>query len=312
MDTWQAVFEFLDQLTVERGLTANTIAAYHSDLGQFVEFTAEAGIESLAAVDLEIIDLYLNGLWSRGLRSSSVARKATALRRFFCFLQQEELVPADLSERIPVPQSPRHLPPFLSVAEVGRLISAAQPLTPRDEDDRRRGLRDAAMLELGYAAGLRVSELISVRVGDLQPKERYLRVMGKGRKERVVPVGGPAVAAVQHYVAEARSAWETRDSGDVLFLSARGAGIGRVQFYKIVRRLAEAIGLGDREPPVGPHTLRHSFATHLLANGADLRAIQEMLGHADIGTTQVYTRVGQERLEEVYRRAHPRAVGSLA
>ena len=303
--------EFIDQLSVERGLSQNTLQAYSSDLDQFHAFTAAAGLTAWAQVDLDFVDLYLNSLWSRGLKTRSVARKATALRRFFLFLERENRIPADLAARIPVPRLGRYLPPVLSESEVGRLLTAAVPLPGAKEDEIRRGLRDAAMLEMAYGAGLRVSELIGLRFGDVQLDERWLRVRGKGGRQRIVPVGVPACDAVRVYVADVRTGWANRDSGDTLFISSRGTGLTRVALYKIVRRVAAAAGLGLREPPVGPHTLRHSFATHLLEHGADLRSIQELLGHVDVGTTQIYTHVGNEHLERVYRSTHPRAGGTL-
>lgn len=305
------VAEFLDQLAVERGLSDHTLTAYGSDLEQFLEFLAASGVDDFRALELELIDLFLANLWSRGLRTRSVARKATALRRFCRFLEIEGYLPVDLSARIPVPRSGRYLPPVLSWDETLRLLAAVQPPPEAKPDQLRRGRRDVAMLETAYGAGLRVSELIKLRLGDVQAREGWVRVLGKGRRERIVPLGRPALEALELYLAEARDAWRGRESGDILFLSSRGRGLTRVAFYKIVRRAAELAGLGDRQPPVGPHTLRHSFATHLLGGGADLRAIQELLGHANVGTTQIYTHVEREHLDRVYRASHPRAVGTL-
>ncbi len=305
------VTEFLDQLSVERGLSTNTLEAYASDLDQFTAFLSDAGISTPAEVSLETIDLFLSSLWARGLKTRSVARKATALRRFFLFLEREGTVPVDLAERIPVPRSGRYLPEVLSEEDVQALLAAAMPVQVSSEDELRRALRDTAMLETAYAGGLRVSELIGLRNGDVQLRHRWLRVCGKGNRERVVPIGVPAVEAIELYLRDARTVWAGRSTGDTLFITSRGMGLTRVAFYKIVRRVADRAGLGQRIPPVGPHTLRHSFATHLLNHGADLRAIQELLGHADVGTTQIYTHVGKERLERVYRETHPRAVGDL-
>ncbi|MBI5834561.1 MAG: site-specific tyrosine recombinase XerD [Armatimonadetes bacterium] len=303
--------DYLDGLTVERGLSHNTLAAYDSDLRQFLDFLAEMGLEDLAQVDLETVDLFLNSLWQRGLKTRSVARKATAVRRFFRFLQHESVIPADIAERIPVPRSGRRLPAVLTEAEVECLLNASDASASEDEHERLRGLRDRAMLEVAYGAGLRVSELIGLRVGDVDVRRRWLRVKGKGNRERVVPLGKPAIDAILTYMDQVRPHWLNRESGDLLFLTQRGQGISRIGFYKVVQRLARDAGLGDRDPAISPHTLRHSFATHLLTHGADLRAIQEMLGHADVGTTQVYTHINREQLDLVYRRAHPRAVGEL-
>jgi integrase/recombinase XerD len=306
------VVDYLDSLAIERGLSTNTLEAYDSDLHQFAEFLAELGLTDLRLVDLGTVDLYLNSLWQRGLKTRSVARKATALRRFFGYLQREGLVPTDIAERIPVPRSGRMLPAVLTEREVERLLAATEALPDADERDRQRGLRDRAMLEVAYGSGLRVSELTGLRVGDIDLRHRWLKVRGKGGRERIVPLGRPAVLAVRAYAERVRPVWAGRDSADWLFLSSRGLPLSRIAFYKLVQRLAASAGLADRQPPVSPHTLRHSFATHLLSHGADLRAIQEMLGHVDVGTTQIYTHVSREHLGAVYRHTHPRAVGELA
>lgn len=302
-----ALLELLDQLTVERGLSAHTLEAYEADLEQFIVFLEEGELTHLDEVTLETIDLYLNALWARGLRTSSVSRKASALRRFFRFLEQEGYRSTDIADRIPVPRSPRALPAVLSVEEVQQLLTAAEPGQDDEPDQYRRAVRDLAMLELGYGAGLRVSELTGLRLGDVDLNERWVRVRGKGDKERIVPIGELAARAIQRYLSEIRPDWVNRESRDALFITSRGTGLSRVAFYKIVRRLCDVAGLGDREPPVSPHTLRHSFATHLLVNGADLRSIQEMLGHEDISTTQIYAHLERAQLERVYRQAHPRA-----
>ncbi len=306
-----AVAEFLDQLTVERGLSGHTIEAYGSDLAQFLTFLAPLGLQQPAQIDLETIDLFLNDLWGRGLKTRSVTRKATALRRFFQFLEQEQLIPRDLSSQIPVPRSGRYLPSVLAEEEVRRLLAAAGPQPGADEEGVRRAYRDVALLETAYGAGLRVSELLGLRLGDCDLRERLLRVTGKGRKQRLVPIGEPAAEALRLYQSQARAPWLAGAACDLVFVSARRAGLTRATVYRLIRQIAARAGLGERRPPVGPHTLRHSFATHLLSHGADLRVIQELLGHADVGTTQIYTHVGREYLEQVYRHAHPRACGNL-
>lgn len=307
----QRMIEYLDSLAVERGLSANTLEAYDSDLRQFLEFLTELGVSDLALVDLPMVDLWLNSLWQRGLKTRSVARKATALRRFFKYLQAEQVVPTDIAERIPVPRSGRMLPAVLSEREVANMLAACDAHTEGDETDRQRALRDRAMIEVAYGSGLRVSELIGLRLDDVDLKRRWLKVCGKGNRERLVPLGKAAASAVKVYLDEARTHWCSRDTGDCLFLSSRGLPLSRIAVYKLVQRLAAAAGLGERQPPVSPHTLRHSFATHLLSHGADLRAIQEMLGHVDVGTTQIYTHVSRQQLAQVYRQTHPRAVGQL-
>ncbi len=300
--------EYLDGLSVERGLSANTLSAYESDLRQFFDFLQDEGVRDLAQVSLATVDAFLNSLWQRGLKTRTVARKATAVRRFFHYLQAEDAVPVDLAERIPVPRGGRRLPAVLTEPEVRALLAAADASGSPDEHARARGVRDVALLEVAYGAGLRVSELIGLELDAVQREERWLRVLGKGGRERLVPLGRPAITALEHYLADVRPRWASSRSGGLVFLTQRGLGLSRVGCYRIIQRLAVAAGLGNRRPPVTPHTLRHSFATHLLSHGADLRAIQEMLGHADIGTTQLYTHLSAEQLDAVYRRSHPRAV----
>ncbi len=290
--------EFLGFLTVERGLSPNTIAAYRSDLARFTGFLSRRGKERFQAVGREDVTLFLLEEKARGLVPRSLSRRLAALRMFFRFLFREGYIREDVTEVLESPHLWETLPQVLSVEEVSRVL--AQRFS-RD----RYGLRDRAILELLYASGLRVSELASLRIVDLSLDSGFLRCLGKGSKERIVPVGTKAAAALAAYLEKARPRFLTaqEDSGRV-FLGRGGRGLGRIRIWEIVKRAVAAAGIG-RE--VSPHTLRHSFATHLLGRGADLRAIQEMLGHSSISTTQVYAHVDRERLKEVHRRFHPRA-----
>lgn len=307
-----ALLEFIDHQTVERGLSGNTLAAYTSDLSQFVDFCRGMGLDAPAQLEAAHIDMFLAWLFGQGLASRSVARKATAVRRFLRYLQLEGQLEADLADAVPTPRTGRHLPAVMSEDEIDALLTATTPGPGEREAVVRRRLRDRVLLELLYGSGLRISEAISLKLGDLDTSDRWLRVLGKGRKERLVPVGEPALEAVATYVGTVRGHWAGESGGDTLLLSERGHGLTRVGAYKIVQRTAAAAGLGARQPPITPHTLRHSCATHLLQRGADLRVIQEILGHADIATTEIYTHVATERLQQVYRAAHPRARGKLS
>jgi len=286
-----ALREFLDGLAVERGLAANTIAAYERDVREHLLFLQERGVGSPAGVEESHLIVFLGGLRRGGAAPSTVMRKLSAVRSFYRHLAREEAIAADPSANLPPAQLRRRLPSVLSVEEVARLID--QPDTSTE-----RGLRDRAMLEMVYAAGLRVSELLSLSRGDVNQDLGLVRCVGKGSKERIVPVGRPALEAVRVYL-EAR-----RDAAPALFLGNKGRPLTRVAFWRIVRRFGRQAGI---RTPVSPHTFRHSFATHMLDGGADLRAIQELLGHASIATTQIYTHVSTDRLREVYRAYHPRA-----
>jgi len=313
MDALDAAWlEFIDHQTVERGLSANTLAAYASDLTQFIEFCRSFGVTAPAQFEPATVDLFLAYLFGQGLKTRSVARKATTVRRFLRYLQLDGQLPADIADPITTPRRGRYLPAVMSEAEVISLLDATDPLPGEREVAIRRKVRDRALLELLYGSGLRISESIGIRLGDLDRTERWLRVRGKGDMERLVPVGEPALEAIGHYLTTVRGCWAGKAAGEMLLLSERGHGLTRVGAYKIVKRVAAAAGLGARQPPITPHTLRHSCATHLLQHGADLRVIQELLGHADIATTELYTHVATERLRAVYRGAHPRARGTIA
>jgi len=287
---------FLNYGRVERGLSANTIEAYRRDLGKFSRF-CEGRRLTPAQVERRHVADFLGRLYQQGLDARSVARTLVAVRNFFRFLRQEEEIRSDPTEHIESPRTWKRLPKFLSVEEVERLLAAPADSTPR-------GLRDQAMLEVLYATGLRVSELVSLKVSDLQLDAGILRCLGKGNKERVVPLGRQAVAALETYLRDARPRLLKRAGSAHLFLSNRGRAMTRQNFRRLLLARARAAGIRAK---LSPHTLRHSFATHLLERGADLRAVQLLLGHADISTTQIYTHVAQERLKQIYRTHHPRA-----
>jgi len=287
----EALVAFLDSLAVERGLAANTIQAYGRDLRHHLLFLHSQGVRSLRAVEESHLIVYLGRLRRAGAAPATVMRKLSALRSFYRHLVREEVIGADPTSHLPAARLLRHLPSVLSVEEVARLL--AQP-----DASSLRGLRDRAMLELLYATGLRVSELVGLKRGEIVLDLGLVRCLGKGSKERIVPVGRPAIEAVRAYLAV------RRDAAPALFLGNKGRPVSRVAFWRIIRRYARQAGI---RTAISPHTLRHSFATHMLEGGADLRAIQELLGHASITTTQIYTHVSIDHLREVYRAYHPRA-----
>ncbi len=296
-----ALQAFLDSLAVERGLSPNTIAAYRRDLRDHLAFLVSRGLRDLAEVDESHLIVYLGQLRRSGVSPATVMRKLSAIRGFYRHLvrERQEQPPdprgatllADPTANLPAARLQRRLPNVLTIEEVARLISQPDTKTAR-------GLRDRAMLELVYAAGLRVSELVGLSRGDLNLDLGLVRCVGKGSKERVVPVGRLALDAVNAYLAS------RRDAASALFLGNKGRPITRVSFWRIVGRYARQAGIRS---PISPHTFRHSFATHMLDGGADLRVIQELLGHASIATTQIYTHISTDRLREVYRAYHPRA-----
>lgn len=290
----ECIDAFVQHLVVERGLARNTVESYSRDLKRFADFLEERQhpleqVESLTVME------FLLFLRERGLASKSSGRSLSALRMFFRFLVRENILKVDPTINIDSPKVRAHLPAVLSVAEVDALLM--QP-----ECNKPRGLRDKAMLELLYATGVRVSELVSLTVNSLNLEVGYLIAFGKGSKERVVPLGDTATRCLKDYLVTARPSFLKRSS-PFLFLNGSGAPLSRQGFWKMIRRYALKAGLNKT---ISPHTLRHSFATHLLERGADLRSVQVMLGHVDIATTQIYTHVTQERLKKIHHRYHPR------
>lgn len=291
--------QFLDHLTLERGLSENTRMAYRRDLEQFLAFLARRGRSTIQQVERRDLLDFLMESKRRGLATASLARRLVAIKVFFRHLVAEGLLATNAAEAMESPRLWKVLPGILTREEVDRLLAVPDTSTPG-------GLRDRAILEMLYATGLRAGELAALTLDSVQMDSEYVRCIGKGDKERVVPVGRRALAAVQAWLEQGRPAY-VRFSGRqarALFLSRRGRPLSRNVIWRRIRACARAAGIQRR---LSPHTLRHSFASHLLANGASLRAIQEMLGHADISTTQIYTHVDANRLQSVHRQFHPRA-----
>jgi integrase/recombinase XerD len=293
------VLDFLAYLEFERGLSRNTLEAYRSDLLQFGRFLEVRGVGPATVGTQDVGDFLaaLEGIDGRAASPATIHRKAACLRSFYRHLRREGLVDGDPTASLTAPRRGRKLPQVLTRGEVDRLLSRPSGTEPTD-------LRDRALLELMYACGLRASEAIGLDVADVDVEEGVLRARGKGAKERVVPVGRAAREATRRYLERGRPALVGSRLEPRLFVNFRGTALTRQGLYKIVRRHARSAGLEDR---MSPHTLRHTFATHLLAGGCDLRSVQEMLGHADVATTQIYTHLSSERLKDVYFRAHPRA-----
>jgi integrase/recombinase XerD len=288
---------FLDFLALEQGASPRTHEAYSRDVQRFAAYAAARGASGPTDADARVLREYVYHLKDLGLAPASIRRNVSAVRGYFRFLLGEGHVVRDPSERLETPKRWRSLPEVLTVADVERLLAAPtldEPLA----------FRDRALLELAYGAGLRVSEWITIGVRDLLLEDSLVRVFGKGSKERLVPVGRTAIGAIAVYLRELRPRLESGQGKGVLFLNARGAPMTRMGAWKILRKYVDRVGI---EKHVTPHTLRHSFATHLLEGGADLRAVQEMLGHVDISTTQIYTHVDREYLRSVHRQYHPRA-----
>jgi integrase/recombinase XerD len=287
---------FADFLSLEQGASPQTIDAYQRDVARLAEFASVRGAARPLELTAGLLREYVYHLKDLGLAPASIRRNVSAVRTYFRFLLGEGHLVRDPSERLESPKRWRELPDVLSPEEVGRLLAAPSL-------DETLAFRDRAMLELAYGAGLRVSEWITLGVRDLLFDEGLVRVFGKGSKERLVPIGRSAIGAVAIYLRELRPRLERGKGRGILFLNARGEPLTRMGAWKILRKYVEQVGLAKH---VSPHTLRHSFATHLLEGGADLRAVQEMLGHADISTTQIYTHVDREYLRSVHRQYHPR------
>ena len=294
----QSIDSFIRFLAVERGLSENYQLSTQRSLAEFAEWCgAKHKIDNPREVSLSLISEYLADRKRSGLAASSIKLIVVALKIFFRFLAGQGTVSRDPSEALTLPRIERYLPETLNEMQVEQLIDSIDTKVPH-------GLRDRAMIELLYASGLRISELANARLENLNMEERILRVTGKGNKTRLVPVGRKACEALAAYLSTERPKLVKRRSGSEIFLSERGTKLTTARIWQIVKKHAKHSGLKTN---IYPHLLRHSFATHLLGNGADLRIIQEMLGHADISTTQVYTHVDQQRLKAVHRQFHPRA-----
>jgi integrase/recombinase XerD len=288
---------YLDHLRVERGLSRNTLEAYGRDLAEFLRWVDESLGKPLREVREEDLRFYFLGRKQGGLSSRSLRRKASSLRGLFRFLQKEGYMQQDPTELLEVPRPGTPLPKDLTLDEVDRLLAQPDANEPL-------GVRNQAMLELLYATGLRVSELLALRLQDLNLEVGYVVAYGKGKKERLVPVGEVALERLKEYLSSVRPGLAKSRRSPHVFLNRSGRALTRQGFWKLLNRYALQAGIRS---PVTPHVLRHSFATHLLERGADLRSVQLMLGHASISTTQIYTHLNRERLKQIYQRHHPRA-----
>ncbi len=296
----QGVEEFLAFIALEKGLAENTVSAYQGDLGQFVAFLVkESRCADWSAVDASAVSDWVYALSEGGCSNASLCRKLSAARMLCAYLLREGSIEVSFTEIVAGPKLRRKAPNTLSIQEVERLLEAPDAATPQ-------GLRDRAMLELFYSSGLRVSELAGLALQQMNLEAGALKVFGKGSKERICPIGRKAIAALERYLELGRPALVKAKTGSAVFLSSRGLAISRKTIWVAVRGYAQSAGI---QKPVKPHMLRHSFATHLLTGGADLRVIQELLGHADIGTTQIYAAVEAERARSAHDEFHPRSRG---
>ncbi len=295
-----SVEEFISHLTVERGASRNTLSAYRRDLRSYSAFLAKRGVEDPARATREDVGAFVAELQRRGLAPASIERTLATVKSFHKFLVREGITEDHPAGRVPLPKKPTRLPDVISVGDVERLLGQPFPDDPA-------GIRDRALLEVLYGCGVRVSELVGLDLTDLDLRDGIVRIRGKGDKDRVVPVGGVAASALEEYLEHGRPYLRSKKGSQradpsAVFVNFRGGRLTRQAVFGIVKRYGGRVGLD-----IHPHTLRHSFATHLLEGGADLRALQEMLGHADIATTQVYTHVGMAHLREEYLSTHPRA-----
>lgn len=285
--------DFLDFIKIERGYSDNTVKAYQKDLDQFLRL---AKADKLKDIDRETIKTYLERLYDKGFSVSSAERKLACLKSFFRYLVREDALQSDPTADIKLPKKAKRLPKALSISETIKLISA-----PREKTYI--ALRNIALLEILYATGMRASEAVGLNIGDINFEVSFIKCFGKGSKERIVPVNKITLSAIREYLAKGRPEFPKKDK-EALFVDKNGQRLTRQGLWLIIKKYVKQTGVKGK---TSPHTLRHSFATHLLEKGADLRSVQEMLGHADIATTQIYTSVSRERLKRMYKKAHPRA-----
>ncbi|BDH61331.1 tyrosine recombinase XerD [Lysinibacillus sp. PLM2] len=297
--TKDAVLDYIHFLQVERQLSKNTLASYKRDLESYIDHLHKVqGIENLKDVGRSNILVHLDSLRSNGIAARSIARHISSIRSFHQFLLREKITDTDPTVHLDMPQIDQKLPKVLSIEEIDALIAAPDRSKPQ-------GIRDIAMLELLYGSGMRISECINLDLSDVHLTMGFVRVFGKGGKERIVPLGKSALKACDTYLQIARDRLQGKyPKTDAFFINQRGKRLTRQGCWKLLKEHAEKANI---KKEITPHTLRHSFATHLIENGADLRAVQEMLGHADISTTQIYTHISKTRLSEVYKQFHPRA-----
>ena len=296
MDIDELSGEFLSYLSVERGLSKNTLESYKRDLARFFEYLKSRHIASVDKVTRQIITSFMLSEKDRGLSSNSISRELACLKTFFKFLVRESKIKEDVTSVIESPKLWKKLHSALNLEEVESLLKA-----PNVKDTM--GIRDKACLELMYATGMRVSELINLKMDDVNMEVGFVKCFGKGSKERIVPFGKKAREGIERYIAKARSAFLKRKVSNFLFLTRLGKPMSRQTFWKTIKKYASEAGI---KKEITHHSLRHSFATHILERGADLRIVQEMLGHSDISTTQIYTHVSKDRLKSIHQKFHPR------
>ncbi len=297
MELSSAIDAYLDHLRVERALATNSVSAYATDLARLASFAEGRGVTETEELDAVVVARFLVSLDKAGLSARSAARRLSAMRGFCRFLVRERLTASDPTALLSPPRLGRRLPAVINFDEVVRLLATPDVSRPR-------GLRDRAMLSLMYAAGLRVSELCGLKLGDIDRQRGFLSVLGKGGKRRLVPVGEVALADLDAYLCRASPVRSGGRAQSALFLSSWGKPLSRQAFWKLIIRYAHKAGITK---PISPHKLRHSFATHMLEGGADLRSVQAMLGHANIATTEIYTHVATDHVRRAHQRAHPRA-----
>ncbi len=293
----QFVKEFISILRYEKNLSDNTAVSYQSDLKMFLEFLKAKEIADYNDISASTLSEFFNEQRKASLSNTTTARYMTTLKKFFAFLEENKFIEKNPTAMIGKVKLARKLPSVLSFEEIEKILNA-----PNTEESC--GLRDKAILELFYSSGLRVSELINLKTNDIYFEEEVVRVFGKGSKERIVPIGSSAIYWVKEYLTKTRPIFEKKEkSGGIIFLNKRGTKLSRMSIWKIVDRYAKEAGL---QKEIHPHLFRHSFATHLLEGGADLRAVQEMLGHSDISTTQIYTHVDRQYIKQIHKDHHPR------
>ena len=290
------VDQYINYLILEKGLSENTIESYSRDISRYVEYLKQKRVKQISDADTPLILTYLISLRDGGLKARSTARHLVTLRGFYRYLVQEKIVKYDPARLLDLPKSGLKLPDVLSVSEIKLLLGTPDTQTPL-------GLRNVAMIELLYAAGLRVSELVNLKFLDINTEAGFVRVIGKGSKERIVPIGNYAKNIIDRYVKTARSLLLKGDVSHYMFVARAGKPMTRQGFWKLLKQYALQAGIAKK---ITPHSFRHSFASHLLEGGADLRAVQVMLGHTDISTTQIYTHVAREHLKQMHEKYHPR------
>lgn len=294
------VEEYLMYLKIERDLADNSIESYRRDIKHYVQFLEKEKIYDWDEIDRYVIVLFLQRLKEDGKSDNSIIRMTSSLRQFHQFLRQEKVTDKDVMQSVDTPKKAETLPKVMSMKEVDKLLE-----TPDTENEI--GLRDRAILEVMYATGLRISELINLKMDELHLTMGFIQTIGKGNKERILPIGGMAIQYLNEYLEDSRPLFESRanEVSSYVFLNSRGKGLSRQGVWKNIKKTVQMAGIKQN---VTPHMIRHSFATHLLENGADLRIVQELLGHSDISTTQIYTHITKARMKNIYKEYHPRAI----